>query len=337
MNERPLPDRILQLGFGFWGSKALLSAVELGLFTELARSPADASAVAQRVGLHSRSARDFLDALVALNVLEREDGIYRNTAVTDLYLDRAKPSYIGGILEMANARLYRFWGSLTEALRTGEPQNESKGSGEDLFGPLYADPDRLKAFLAAMSGISARPAQAIAEKFPWANYASFVDVGCAQGMVPVTLVRNHPHLSGYGFDLPEVKPIFEEFVAKSGLSDGVTFRAGSFFTDPLPRADVIIMGHILHDWDLDQKRALIASAYAALPEGGAFIVYDSIIDDERRANAFGLLMSLNMLIETTGGFDYTASECQGWLRDAGFSRTRVEALVGPTSMVIGEK
>ena len=153
MNERPLPDRILQLGFGFWGSKALLSAVELGLFTELARSPADASAVAQRLGLHSRSARDFLDALVALNMLEREDGIYRNTAVTDLYLDCAKPSYIGGILEMANARLYRFWGSLTEALRTGEPQNESKGSGEDLFGPLYADPDRLKAFLAAMSGI----------------------------------------------------------------------------------------------------------------------------------------------------------------------------------------
>ena len=337
MNERPLPDRILQLGFGFWGSKALLSAVELGLFTELARSPADASAVAQRLGLHSRSARDFLDALVALNVLEREDGIYRNTAVTDLYLDRAKPSYIGGILEMANARLYRYWGSLTEALRTGEPQNESKGSGEDLFGPLYADPDRLKVFLAAMSGISAVPAQAIAKKFPWGDYASFVDVGCAQGMVPVTLVRNHPHLSGYGFDLPEVKPIFEEFVTKNGLSDRVTFRAGSFFKDPLPRADVIIMGHILHDWDLDQKRALIASAYAALPEGGAFIVYDSIIDDERRANAFGLLMSLNMLIETTGGFDYTASECQGWLRDAGFSRTRVEALVGPTSMVIAEK
>ncbi|HEU4498330.1 MAG TPA: methyltransferase dimerization domain-containing protein, partial [Sphingomicrobium sp.] len=211
MNERPLPDRILQLGFGFWGSKAVLSAVELGLFTELARSPADASAVAQRLGLHSRSARDFLDALVALNVLEREDGIYRNTAVTDLYLDRAKPSYIGGILEMANARLYRFWGSLTEALRTGEPQNESKGSGEDLFGPLYADPDRLKVFLAAMSGISAGPAQAIAEQFPWGDYATFVDVGCAQGMVPVTLVRNHPHLSGYGFDLPEVKPIFEEF------------------------------------------------------------------------------------------------------------------------------
>ena len=188
-----------------------------------------------------------------------------------------------------------------------------------------------------MSGISARPAQAIAEKFPWTDYASFVDVGCAQGMVPVTLARNHPHLSGYGFDLPEVKPIFEEFVTKSGLSDRVTFRAGSFFTDPLPRADVIIMGHILHDWDLEQKRALIASAYEALPEGGAFIVYDSIIDDERRANAFGLLMSLNMLIETTGGFDYTASECQGWLREAGFSRTRVVPLVGPTSMTIGEK
>jgi SAM-dependent methyltransferase len=244
---------------------------------------------------------------------------------------------VGGVLEMANARLYGFWGSLTEALKTGAPQNESKGGGIDLFEALYTDPERLKGFLRAMSGISAGPAQAIAAHVLWNGYRSFVDVGCAQGMVPVTLARTHPHLTGYGFDLPEVQPIFEEFVAKNGLSDRLSFRAGSFFEDPLPQADVVIMGHILHDWDLEQKRALIASAYEALPKGGAFIVYDAIIDDERRENAHGLLMSLNMLIETAGGFDYTGADCQAWMRAAGFSETHQQPLAGPTSMVIGKK
>ncbi|KAB2939655.1 MAG: methyltransferase [Hyphomicrobium sp.] len=337
MSATVTPNDILQLGMGFWGSKTLLSAVELGVFGELAKAPANIETLTRRLGLHPRSARDFLDALVALRMLERVDGIYRNTSATDLFLDPQKPSYVGGVLEMANARLYGFWGSLTEALRTGAPQNESKGAGSDLFEALYADPERLKRFLRAMSSISAGPAQAIAAKFPWADYSSFVDVGCAQGMVPVTLAHAHAHLTGYGFDLPEVGPVFRGFVENSGLSDRISFVAGNFFEDPLPTADVIVMGHILHDWDLEQKRALIAKAYEALPMGGAFIAYDAIIDDERRQNAYGLLMSLNMLIETTGGFDYTGADCQAWMRAAGFSATRVEPLVGSTSMVIGRK
>ena len=270
-------------------------------------------------------------------MLERTDGTYRNTPATELYLDVGKPSYVGGLLEMANARLYGFWGSLTQALKTGVPQNEAKDGGNGLFEALYADPERLKGFLRAMSGVSAGPAQALAAKFPWADYKTFVDVGCAQGMVPVTLARAHPHLTGYGFDLPPVRPIFEEFVGENGLSDRVSFRAGSFFEEPLPKADVVIMGHILHDWDLAQKRALLARAYEALPKGGAVIAYDAIIDDERRDNAHGLLMSLNMLIETPGGFDYTGADCQDWMRAAGFTQTRVEPLAGPTSMVVGKK
>lgn len=330
------PEKILGLGLSFWHSKALLSAVELGVFTVLAEQPADLATLTRRLGLHERSARDFLDALVALSLLERENGVYRNTTETDLFLDRAKPSYVGAILEMANARLFSSWNSLTEALKTGQRQSENKNE-EDFFGALYADPERLRGFLAAMSGISAGPAQAIAEKFPWKDYESFVDVGVAQGMVPVTLARAHPHLSGGGFDLAPVRPIFEDFVAKNGLSDRLKFYAGDFFKDDLPKTDVIVMGHILHDWDLSQKRALLAKAFDALPKGGAVIVYDAIIDDDRRENAFGLLMSLNMLIETPGGFDYTGTDCQGWMREAGFSHTRVEHLLGPDSMVIGVK
>jgi hypothetical protein len=332
----PTPDAILQLGLGFWGSKVLLSAVELGLFTILAEGPTDLAGLSKRLGLHERSARDFLDALVALKMLDRGGGLYSNTPASDLFLDRAKPSYVGGMLEMANARLYQSWGRLTQALKTGRNQSEANDS-EDLFAALYADPAKLRGFLEAMSGVSLGAAHAIAEKFPWKDYKTFVDVGAAQGMVPVTLAQRHPHLTGIGFDLPPVKPVFEDFIAKNSLSDRVKFEGGSFFTDPLPKADVIVMGHILHDWNLEEKHMLLAKAHAALDKGGALIVYEALIDDERRENAIGLLMSLNMLIETAGGFDYTGADCQGWMRQAGFSSTSVTHLVGPDSMVVAIK
>lgn len=330
------PDQILQMGFGFWASKTLLSAVELGVFTELAKGPLDAETLRTRVRLHPRAARDFFDALVALRLLERQDGRYRNAAASEAFLDRAKPSYVGGLLEMANARLYGFWGALTEALRTGQPQNEAK-SGENFFHKLYQDPERLKGFAKAMTAVSYGPATAIAAKFPWERYKTFADVGTAEGALPVHLARAHPHLTGVGFDLPPVQPVFEAFVASHGLSDRLSFQGGDFLIEALPKADVLVMGHILHGFGLADKLALLTRVHETLPDGGAVIVYDSIIDDERRENAFGLLMSLNMLIETAAGFDYTGADCIGWMREAGFRDMRVEPLTGPTSMVMGFK
>lgn len=332
----PSPDRILQTGMAFWASKTLLSAVEMEVFTELARHPGDLEAVRSRLGLHPRAARDFLDALVALGFLERHDGIYRNSPDSEVFLDKSKPSYIGGILEMANRRLYHYWGDLTPALRTGEPQNESKG-GHDPFSALYADPAALKEFLRAMSGVSRGANQAIARKFPWERYSSCADIGTAQGDLVSQIALAHPHLRGTGFDLPETGPVFEDYVAGLGLADRVIFHGGDFFRDELPAADVLLFGHILHDWDLETKLMLLRKAHSALPDGGAAIVYDAIIDDARKENAFGLLMSLNMLVETPGGFDYTAADCISWMKAAGFRDCRVEHLVGPDSMVVGVK
>jgi O-methyltransferase domain/Dimerisation domain len=336
MNE-PQADHILQIGLGFWASKTLLSAVEMELFTELAKHPETLTELSARLGLHPRSAHDFLDALVALNFLERRDGTYYNTPSTDLFLDKRKPSYIGGMLEMANHRLYPFWGNLTTALRTGEPQNEARSGGENSFKTLYADPERLRSFLKAMTGISHGANMAIAKKFTWANYKTAVDVGTAQGDLITQVALANPHIDGAGFDLSEVGPIFEDYIAQNGLAGRVKFCPGSFFDSPIPHADVIMMGHILHDWDLEEKRMLIRKAYEALPTGGALVVYESIIDDDRSKNAFGLLMSLNMLIETPGGFDFTGADCIGWMKEAGFANTRVEHLIGPESMVIGIK
>src|SRR5829696_5107236 len=337
MSTSVTPDYIMQLGLGFWASKTLLSAVELDLFTEIAKGSATAEEIMERLGLHPRGTRDFLSALVSLKLLERDaEGRYYNAPEAATFLDRTKPSSMGGMLEMANARLYPFWGSLTEALRTGRPQNEVK-SGGDFFGALYADPARLEGFLSAMSGLSLGAARAIAQKFPWGDYQTFVDVGGAQGGLPVQVALAHPHLRGGNFDLPEVGPVFEKYAAANGLSDRLEFYPGNFFKDTMPTADVLVMGHILHDWDLEEKRALLKKAYDALPVGGALVVYEALIDDGRRENATGLLMSLNMLIETPGGFDYTGADCRQWMREAGFSSTRVEPLVGPDSMVVGLK
>jgi hypothetical protein len=333
----PSPEHILETGLGFWASKTLLSAVEMEVFTELAKNPQDLEALTGRLGLHPRSSRDFLDALVALGFLVRRDGVYSNTPSAELFLDKRKPSYIGGILEMANHRMFGHWSNLTEGLRTGLPQSELKGGGAPVFETIYADPARLKEFLKAMTGVSRGANQAIAAKFPWVTYKTVADIGPAQGDLLAQVARKNPHLLGIGFDLPEVGPIFEEYMTDQGLESRVQFVAGSFFSDPLPEADVIMMGHILHDWNLKEKRTLIAKAYDALPAGGALLVYDAIIDDDRRKNAFGLLMSLHMMIETHGGFDYTGADCMGWMKDAGFRETRVEHLVGPDSMAVGIK
>lgn len=334
-SARPVlsPARLLQLGMGFFGPRAFLSAVELDLFSLLAKGPLSAEQLRARLGLHTRSALDFLDTLVALGALQRSAGKYRNAPDAAAFLDRAKPGYVGGLLEMAAARLYPFWGSLTEALRTGAPQNEAKHGG-DMFATLYGDPERLRSFLGAMTGISMASARTIAAKFPWKKHHTFVDVGGAQGCLGVQVALAHKHLQGSTFDLPQVQVINEDYVRSFRLESRLKFQAGDFFRDPLPQADVLVMGHILHDWNREEKHLLLQKAYAALPKGGALIVYDAMIDNARSRNVAGLLMSLNMLIETQGGFDYTPADCRGWMQSTGFRRSSVMPLTPTESMVV---
>jgi O-methyltransferase domain/Dimerisation domain len=342
MSERGLdPAHIMQVGMGFWASKTVLSAVELQLFTQLGSESMSGEEIGERLGLHPRAIADFLDTLVALRFLDREgdgsDGRYRNTAETAAFLDKRSPTYIGGILEMCNARLYRFWADLTEALQTGKPQNEIKHTGKPMFDELYSDAARLEQFMDAMQGISLGNFHALAEKFDFSKYETVCDVGGATGQLCTTLAGHHPRLRCTSYDLPVVAPIAEKAIAAAGLTDRVVAASGDFFADPLPRADVITMGLILHDWNLDRKMHLIRSAYEALPDGGAFIIIENLIDDARRENAFGLMMSLNMLIEFGDAFDFTGSDFAGWCREAGFQDVEILPLVGPTSAGIAYK
>jgi O-methyltransferase domain/Dimerisation domain len=341
MNTTPDPSRILEVGFGFWSSKVLLTAVELGVFTTLADRSMTGEELGSQLELHPRGIYDFFDALVALGFLEREgtgaSGLYRNTEATATFLDKNRPGYIGGILEMANARLFKSWSDLGEALQTGQPQNEVKHSQTPLFEALYADPARLEQFIAAMSSLSGGNFQAFANKFDFANYKTLCDVGGAAGIMSQVITTNHPQIQCISFDLPQVEPIAKRSIAQARLSDRIQVVSGDFFNDALPTADIITMSTILHDWNLEIKKHLIRLAYEALPEGGALVAIENLIDDDRKENAFGLMMSLNMLVETGDGFDYTGADFWSWCQEIGFKRYEVLHLAGPCSAAIAYK
>jgi hypothetical protein len=331
-DESPTPEAIMQLTRAYAGSKALVAAVALGLFTTLANGPLTGAELRAELGLQSRGTLDWLDALVALGMVERDGDLYSNTAATDLYLDRAKPTYVGGMV-IGMAADTGHWDSLTAALQTGRPQID----GDQDYVDQYDDPALFTEFMQSMTGLSMGAAQVIAEQFPWSRYRTVVDVGAAEGCVPVQLALRHPQLTGGGFDLPMVRPVFEEYVAAHQLTDRLRFYAGDFFADPLPSADVLVMGHVLHNWSLEQKLELLGKAYRALPDGGALIVYESLIDDDRRTNSFGLLLSVAMLLVTHDGFGYTGAQCRSWMSDIGFGDSYVQPLTSLDSMVVGIK
>jgi 2-polyprenyl-3-methyl-5-hydroxy-6-metoxy-1,4-benzoquinol methylase len=341
MSIQPDPSRILEVGFGFWASKVLLTAVEMEVFTKLDERALTGEELGKVLNLHPRGIFDFFDALVALGFLYKdgdgESGRYRNTEATTQYLNKQQPGYIGGILEMCNDRLFKFWNDLGSALKTGQPQNEIKHSQKPMFETLYEDIPRLEQFIGAMSGISRGNFQAFAENFDFSKYAKLCDVGGASGLLSILVAKQHPHMQCITFDLPQVETIAKKSIEQEGLSDRIQVISGDFFTDSLPQADVITMGMILHDWNLEKKKHLIHLAYEALPENGVFVAIENLIDDARRENAFGLLMSLNMLIEFGDAFDFTGADFWSWCQQAGFRSYEVVHLVGPCSAAIAYK
>jgi precorrin-6B methylase 2 len=335
------PSKILQIGMGFFASKTLLTAVHMELFTILAKRELAGKDIQSRLGLHPRSLYDFLDALVSLGLLRRtgikETAMYRNSEEAELFLDKNKPSYVGGMLEMANNRLYRFWNDLEEALKTGKPQCETKNGDKPFFQEIYASEDKLREFLKAMGGIQMGNFIAFSKKFDFSKYKTLCDIGGAGANLSAQVALNNPHMKCISFDLPPVAHVANENIEQLALGGKVSIRYGDFFMDDFPKVDVITMGNILHDWGLKEKKMLIKKAYSALPEGGALVIIENIIDDDRRQNTFGLLMSLNMLIETPDGYDFSASDFNKLAKEAGFKKTSLMPLTGPTSAAIAIK
>ncbi|MGC1302788.1 MAG: methyltransferase [Caulobacteraceae bacterium] len=335
------PERIIQMGMGFWPARTLQAAVKFDLFTVLAGKGMTGEQLRGALDLAPRANPDFFDALVALGLLDRKgdgpEAVYSNSGEAAAFLDKASPTYVGGFMEMSHDRLYPFWTDLGVALKTGKAQNETKHGGAPMFDQVYADPDRLEQFMSAMSSVTGGNALAFAAKFDFAPYSTLCDVGGASGVLSMAVARAHPHMNCTSADLAVVEPIAKKKIAAAGLSDRIATKVIDFLNGPLPQADVITMGLILHDWNLETKKMLVAKAYEALPAGGVFVVIEHLIDDARRENAFGLMMSLNMLIEYGDAFDYTGADFNDWCLEAGFSRSEVLHLLGPCSAAIAYK
>jgi phospholipid N-methyltransferase len=325
----------MEVGLGFQASKTLLAATKLGLFEALSTGPKTRAALEDELGLHPRSSADFLDALVALGLLDRADGTYHNTREAATYLVSGSPSYLGGFLEMANDRLYHFWGDLEEGLRTGRTQNELEDSDVHPFeGIIYQNDAILEQFVGAMTGLSLGVANVLARDVRWSEFETVVDLGTSEGIVPKRIAEENEHIHAIGADLPRVEPHFRDFTEESPAADRIEFRVADFFADDeLPPADVYVLGHVLHDWGLEDKKEILEKVSEAVNSGGSVIVYGTMIDEERRDAVMPLLMSLNMSLETPEGFDYTAEECIEWLHDAGFEGGEARALPGPETMV----
>ncbi len=332
----PLPKTLLKLGTGYCASRILVAALELNVFGALADGPLERESLRLQLGIDERGAKPFFDALVALGLLAREGEKFRNTAESDFYLDPGKPVYAGRLFMDKEWGPLGSWDRLSSALRTGRPVERPRDL-RDGFTAEYADPIKRELFLREMTAASQETAQAIIGAFPWAGFASVADIGCAQGGFLAAIAKAHPHLQAIGFDLPAVGPTFVAYMAEQNIGDRSTFTAGDFFADALPSADVLVMGHVLHDWELSIRRALISKAFTALPAGGALLVYDLMFNDAQPDNLLALVAGLNMLLKSPGGGEYPVEECLTWLREAGFERVAARPLPGAHTMVVGTK
>jgi hypothetical protein len=273
------PTAIMQVGLGFWASKTLLTATKLGLFTLLDDGARTSEQIRASLGLHGQNLLDFLDALFSLGFLERE-GVgpgtqYRNTPETGAFLVKGKPQYIGGFLEMANDREYRFWAHLEDGLRTGKPQNEIKELGKESFAAIYEDPERLRQFTEAMSSIQSGAFAEFAQRFDFSQHQLMLDAGGSGAALSSLVALHNPHMRCISYDLAALEPLAKRTIVQRGVERSVDIQSGNFFTDEaLPKADLVTMGNILHSFDLTSKKMLLRKAYDALPAGGELAVID---------------------------------------------------------------
>ncbi|GAA3083752.1 methyltransferase [Streptosporangium carneum] len=322
---------ILRLGNAFCQAQALLTAVELDLFTVLRGGPATAEDVARLLGLHGRGLRDFLGLLVALGLLEEEDGLYRNAAGPDRHLVGGLPGYVGGALLGAKTNLYPVWGGLTETLRSGRPRSTADG-----FAAMLDDQRELRRYAFMMEGALRPLLPRLLEAVDWSGHRSVLDAGGCRGALVGRLVAANPGLTGHVFDLPQMEPLFEEHMAELGTAGAVTFHSGDFFRDPLPRADVLVFGHVLHNWSPVRRERLMRKAFQAVNPGGALLVHDRMLDDERPV-VDNLLASLIMALVTEEGSEYTVGELAELAGAVGFASVERRPLDDDETLVVCRK
>ncbi|GAB1818509.1 methyltransferase [Herbidospora sp. RD11066] len=338
MTLTPIP--LMDLTTGFWRFKVLAAGVDLGLFTLLSRHPdATAAKVAAQLGLHPRPARMLLSSSTALGLLDKDGDTYRNSPMAEEFLVTGRPAYFGGFVTYSDVYGYPAWHRLQEALHTNRPTTWDSAAQESAF--VTQDPGILDSFWKAMFTLSSFTADALAHAHDFARHRRLLDVGGGAGPFPVGLCRAYPHLTATVYDLPSVAAMARDRIAELGMSDAITAVDGDFHADgPLPTGhDVVLLSMILHDWDEPACRRLLHKVWTALPEGGAVIICELVLDDDETGPAPAAMMGINMLIETAGGYNYTYAEYRTWLLETGFTDIRTLPLeaAGANAAIVAYK
>jgi 8-O-methyltransferase len=329
------PYDVMFVGWSFVRSRLLSAALELGVFAALAERPLGGAELSARLGLHPRAARDFLDALAAVGLLSRADGRYGNSPAAARHLLPDRDGYVGGFLRMTSELMGNDAQGLTGLLRTGDARGQNT-AGEVPFTRIFHDPERLRLFLSAMDSFSTAVAEGLCASLDWSGYRTFSDIGGARGNLAARLAAAHPWLAGTVLDRPAMKAPFEDLVAERGVGDRLAFVGGDFFVDDLPRADVVILGSVLHDWPDERRLELLRRAHSAVLDGGCLVVYDTMLDEER-SRPESLLLSLVMMTQSAHASGFSAAQCRQWVTRAGFTVRRTVSLPALTTAVIARK
>jgi 3-hydroxy-5-methyl-1-naphthoate 3-O-methyltransferase len=341
------PDPIFQILTGFWASKALMSAVELGLFTKLSGGKQMMlKELQQALEMEARPTDVFTSALASLGLLQvtkKDYGerLFANSPVSEMFLDKSKESYMGDIISMFDKRLYKAWHKLVESLQTNKPVNAADGGGaESIFDQAKSKQavEEIQKFTHAMHGVSIGPAMQLPKVYDFSKHSRMMDIGGGSGVYAIQVVKANPHMIATVIDLEAVCQVAEQYIKSYNLEDKIKTKPLDFFKEDIPKGyNVAFLSLILHDYSEEKGIGLLKKIYDGLANDGVVVISEWLLNDEKTGPAASALMGLNMIVETYGGKNYSYAEIVDMLNQAGFKRTEKRPLAGPAEIVIGYK
>lgn len=331
------PGPIMDIIMGFAASQTLFTATQLDLFTRLSDNPATIEEIAARLSAPYRSVEMLVVGCAALGLLVKRGDRYSTTLLSETYLVRDKPTYMGGFLYFSERRMYPGFAKLRAAIETNKPQTYDPDR-EDRMTIALKNPKAARTGTLGMHGLTIAAGYALAEVLDFTPYHKILDLGGGSGALCIPIALKYPHIEAIIVDLPLVCQATEEVIAQYGVSNQVKTYPGDFFKGGFPEgADVVLLSQVLHDWSKDECLIILKNAIETLPKGGKIIVNEWLIKDDKTGPLAAAMLSLTMLIDTQGGANYTGAEISDMLKKVGFVNTAVQPLIGPNGIVTASK
>jgi acetylserotonin N-methyltransferase len=315
----------------------MFAATSLGVFDRLEKSPATAAELASNLGANVDALERLLDACIGLALLTRDGKVYANTPASSVYLCSSSPRRLTGYVNYSDAVGWKLWDNLADAVREGTHRwKQTYGQDGPIFSHFFRNEHDRREFLMGMHGQGMLSSPAVADAFDLSRFRRLADLGGATGHLAVAACKRWPQLHAIVFDLPMAVPLATELVGASGVGDRVEIVAGDFFVDPLPVADIYTLGRIIHDWADDKIHRLLTAIYERLPSGGALLVAEKMLDDDKTGPSWAVMQSLNMLV-CTEGKERTLGEYRELLQGIGFAKVEGRRTESPLDAILAIK